>query len=281
MIEHALRYATHGWAVFPCQPRGKTPCGHLAPHGVKDATTNTDQIHAWWDAEPQANIGLATGRESGVIVIDLDGDRAEDAYGRLLAAHGPPGEPWCTDGASVRTGSGWHLYLRPPKLVDIRNSASKIAPGIDIRGEGGYVIAPPSIHPTGRRYIWRDPIPDRGLPLLSPTWVRLLNPPTRTRTTRPSRRAAADHDGTRYGLAALHGECNKVRGTAEGGRNHALNEAAFAAGTLIASGDLNAHHAIDELAAAAEDAGLPQREADKTIASGIRAGRAHPRDRAA
>jgi hypothetical protein len=297
MIDAALAYAARGWHVFPCRPRGKTP---LTAHGVKDATDDLEQVSAWWTATPDANIGIATGQKSGLVVIDLDGEHAEDAYGLLVAEHGPPGGGWQhrrrrgtltrvhldgvgpTDGATVRTGSGWHLYLAvTTDRLTVRNSASKLAPGIDIRGDGGYVIAPPSVHPSGRRYVWRDPVPpDGGLPVLAPAWVRLLMPNPAVATKRRQAAADAAGGGTPYGLAALNGECDAVRTTGEGGRNHRLNEAAFAAGTLIASGDLEQDHAIDQLTAAAEDAGLPQREADKTIASGLKAGRRHPRDRA-
>lgn len=278
MLDDALAYAARGWHVFPCKPRGKTP---ITAHGVKDATDNLDQVRAWWTATPDANIGLATGGASGVIVIDIDGREAEERYGLMLLTHGAPGSPTCPDGASVRTGNGWHLYLTPPGGVAIRNSASKLAPGVDVRGDGGYVIAPPSVHPTGRRYMWRDPVPATGLPVLAGAWARMLMPKPPAAPKRRHTAAEPGAAGTPYGLAALAGECEAVAATGEGGRNHRLNEAAFNAGTLIAAGELDLAHAIDQLAAAADTAGLPTNEAEKTIASGLRAGRKKPRDRAA
>lgn len=278
MLDHALAYAARGWHVFPCKPRGKTP---ITAHGVKDATDNLDQVRAWWTATPDANIGLATGGASSVIVIDIDGRDAEERYGLMLHTHGAPGTATCPDGASVRTGNGWHLYLAPPRGLTIRNSASKLAQGIDIRGDGGYVIAPPSVHPSGRRYTWRDPVPDTGLPALAGAWARMLMPKPPAAPKRRHTPAEPGAAGTPYGLAALTSECEAVAATGEGGRNHRLNEAAFNAGTLIAAGELDLAHAIDQLAAAADTAGLPPNEAEKTIASGLRAGRKKPRDRAA
>lgn len=280
MIDDAIAVARRGWAVFPCRPRDKRPLASLAPHGVKDASRDLDQVAEWWEAEPQANIGLATGAASGLVVIDLDGARAEDAYARLLAAHGPPGDTRRPDGASARTGSGWHLYLALPPGLVVRNSASKVAPGVDVRGDGGYVIAPPSVHPSGGRYMWRDS-PDH-MPTLAPAWARILAPPDPAR--RPAARrpqAPRDGAGSPYATKALQAECDAVRAVGKGGRNHRLNEAAFNVGQLIAAGELDAAHAIAELAAAADDAGLGRTETDKTIASGLRAGRAHPRARAA
>lgn len=275
MSRAAHTYAAHGYRVFPCAPRGKRP---LTEHGVNDATTNDEQITAWWTQTPDANIGIATGRDSNLIVIDIDGTDAADHYGRLILQHGPAGPPHATDGASVQTGRGWHLWFAHPPRVDLRNSASRLAPGIDIRANGGYVIAPPSIHPTGGRYQWVDPIPETGLPRLNPEWVRaLITPPTPpARTARAPKRRPPDADQDRYSAKALADECAAVANAPEGQRNHRLNEAAFNLGQLIAAGRLP-ETAISDLAAAAETAGLTPRETDRTIASGLTAGRKHPR----
>jgi hypothetical protein len=131
--------------VFPCRPRDKLPA---TQHGCKDATTDPDTIHRWWRLEPQYNVAIATGAISGVFVVDVDGLDAEFELRRLEAEHGalPPT-------IEAITARGRHVYFRLPE-VPVRNSASKIAPGIDTRGDGGYVLAPPSIHPSGKRYAW-------------------------------------------------------------------------------------------------------------------------------
>src|SRR5687767_9286208 len=80
----ALKYAERGWHVFPCEPRGKRPLGRLVSHGLKEASTDPEQIRAWWAAEPDGNVAIATGSISGLFVLDLDGPQGEDSYGVLL-----------------------------------------------------------------------------------------------------------------------------------------------------------------------------------------------------
>lgn len=148
LADAAIAYAEAGWAVFPCRPRGKTP---LTEHGVKDATTNLAVVKQWWADTPDANIGVATGQPSGIWVLDIDGDPGLQSL-RALADTGHTVPLTLSSG----TGHGTHLfYLAPPGLT-IRNRAG-VRPGIDVRGDGGYVIVPPSVHPTGRRYRWRHP----------------------------------------------------------------------------------------------------------------------------
>ena len=143
MIEAALALARRGLHVFPCRPRQKEPA---TIHGLKDATTDPARIAQWWRQEPQYNIGVATGAASRVFVVDVDDAEAE--LRKLEAEHGalPPT-------VEVITARGRHVYFRWPNQL-VRNSAGKVAPGIDVRGEGVYVLAPPSIHPSGRAYCW-------------------------------------------------------------------------------------------------------------------------------
>lgn len=163
----ALDYARTGWAVFPCKPRGKEP---LTRNGLKDATTNLDVIRRWWLTEPAANIGLNCGK-SGLMVIDLD--KRADADGlqewdKLLAEYQLESHT-----ATSRTGGGGrHLLFRVPDGVTVKNSASKLAPGIDVRGDGGYIVLPPSVHPAGPTYCWEaqteiEPAPEFVIRLLT------------------------------------------------------------------------------------------------------------------
>jgi hypothetical protein len=142
----ARTLVTKGLSIFPCHPKAKTPA---TPNGLLAATTDPETIKQWWSANQDYNIGIASGETSGVWVIDIDGDTGEATLRALETEHGalPPT-------VEVVTGSGGrHLYFR---LADepIRNSAGKIGPGIDVRGDGGYVLAPPSMHPCGRCYQW-------------------------------------------------------------------------------------------------------------------------------
>lgn len=145
MIKTAIQLAQRGMAVFPCVPRSKSPA---TAHGVKDATRDLDIITGWWRAEPTYNIAIATGAVSGMFVVDIDGLDAEAELRKLEAEHGelPPS-------VEVITARGRHIYFKAPE-VPVRNSAGKIASGIDVRGDGGYVLTPPSIHPSGRQYCW-------------------------------------------------------------------------------------------------------------------------------
>ena len=145
MLRTAMALAHKGIAVFPCRPQDKRPA---TANGLKDATTDLDIIRQWWRQEPQFNLAIATGAVSGIFVVDVDGLDAEVELRRLEAEHGE--FPSTVEAITAR---GRHVYFRSPE-IPVRNSASKIAPGIDVRGDGGYVLAPPSIHPSGRRYEW-------------------------------------------------------------------------------------------------------------------------------
>ena len=146
MLRTALTLAAKGLAVFPCGVAAKVPA---TPHGLKDATTDTDLIRQWWRTDPNYNIAVATGAVSKIFVIDVDGVDAEFELRRLEAEYGalPPSIEVIT------ARPGRHIYFRWP-AQPIRNSAGKIAPGIDVRGDGGYVLVPPSVHPSGKKYAW-------------------------------------------------------------------------------------------------------------------------------
>jgi len=143
----ALALASIGIHVFPCRARAKEPA---TPHGFKDATIDPEQIERWWRVEPRFNIGAATGALSGILVIDVDGPAAEAELRRLEAEHGD-----LPDTATVFTARGTHRWFEhPDDATPIHNSAGKLAPGIDIRATGGFVLVPPSIHPSGKKYRW-------------------------------------------------------------------------------------------------------------------------------
>lgn len=132
----------NGWSVFPLKPRDKTP---LTAHGCLDASRHHDQVTAWWSRWPEANLGIATGTASALFVVDVDGAAGEAA----LTAFGT-----LPHTVEVLTGKGRHLYFELPDGVMLGNSARKLGPELDTRGDGGYVVAPPSIHPNGHAYAW-------------------------------------------------------------------------------------------------------------------------------
>ena len=157
LVCSALEYAARGWFVIPlhsptargcscgradCQSPAKHP---RTAHGLKDASRESATIREWWERWPDANIGILTGPESGFFVLDVDGKQGEESLIELerRGCHLP-------DTYTVRTGGGGqHLYFLWLQGADVRNSQSKIAPGLDIRGQGGYVAAPPSLHASG------------------------------------------------------------------------------------------------------------------------------------
>lgn len=162
----ALSYARNGVPVFPvwsptenggCAcPKGldcPRPAKHpITSRGFKDATTDPDIVRVWWTRHPRANIGMPTGSESGLLVVDVDLDKGGfETLAALVHRHRElPETP------TVRTGGGGlHLFFQYPADAEIRNDTGrKLGPGIDVRGEGGYVLLPPSVHATRRAYEW-------------------------------------------------------------------------------------------------------------------------------
>lgn len=190
----ALGYAKRGWPVFPCRPRGKEPANR---HGFKEATTEKGSIVKAWTARGNANVGIATGKVSALVVLDVDprngGDRSLHELERL---HGPLPET-----VSVATGGGGrHFYFTAP-VEDVGSGGA--ADGLDVKGDGGYVIAPPSIHPSGGTYSWtRAP---GSVPLAPcPDWVRPA-PRAKAVKTAPPDDAATSALGQAFARAGMLG----------------------------------------------------------------------------
>ena len=176
----AQGYAERGWRVVPLHyPKddGRCSCGrpcgstgkHPRPKGwQKIASDDADTIERWWARDRRNNVGIATGGRARLVVLDIDPkDDGFASLDRLLAEHDQlPPTP------TVTTGSGGrHYYFRAPEgSAVLRNSASKLGPGLDIRGEGGQVVAPPSLHSSGKRYQWAISPEDEDLAEL-PDWI--------------------------------------------------------------------------------------------------------------
>lgn len=161
----ARKYAGFGWRVFPLLVKSKWPA---TPHGFKDGTTDTGIIDGHWIRNRSFNVGVATGKASGVVVVDIDPRNGGDAtWLALLAEHGAP-PPTLT----VRSGAGGtHYYFAYPEGVDdLRSGSDKLGRGIDFKAEGGYIVAPPSIHDeTGQEYRWEMTGAEVVAPL--PKWI--------------------------------------------------------------------------------------------------------------
>ncbi|MDP8948686.1 MAG: bifunctional DNA primase/polymerase [Actinomycetota bacterium] len=158
LLKAALAYARRGIPVFPCEPGGKTP---LTYSGFWDATTDARRIKAWWGRWSYANVGVPTGERSGLLVLDVDPrDGGPESLAALERINGPLPET-----AKARTGGGGvHVFFRYPAGEAVRNSAGRLGPGLDVRGEGGYVVVPPSR--TRSAYEWLDRTPPAD-----PAWL--------------------------------------------------------------------------------------------------------------
>jgi len=214
----ALSYAAKGWRVFPLAPRQKVPLlsKHHGGNGLHDATTDAETVAKWWTAYPDANVGLATGGPTGLYVVDVDGPEGEEALARFGTV---------PEGPEAHTGKGRHLLFTHP---DGRNTAGKLGAKLDTRGEGGYIVAPPSIHPNGTAYRWARTPEEAPLPALPAGLVAALAGTPRSEAPEAGRSEVVDV---------------VLDGVAEGGRNQTL--AAYV-GRLLAIG----HRELEVLALA-------------------------------
>jgi bifunctional DNA primase/polymerase-like protein len=278
----ALAYAAVGWPVLPlhtpvrgggcsCRTAG---CARAGKHprtrrGLSDATTRGEQLTAWWQRWPDANVGIRTGR---LVVVDVDGPDGGLALTELEAAHKP-----LPATRRAQTTRGQHIYFRIAGRV-IPCSAGQLAPGIDVRGNGGYIVAPPSLHRSGQRYRW---ITSDDVAPLPPWLARLLTAaetPAQERAPLPPIVAAGVGErARRYVQAALDAELTTVTTAPVGTRNTTLNRAAFRLGQLAGAGLAARDTLANALLHAARSAGLGDTEAKPTIASGLGAGERHPR----
>ncbi|MFK0117287.1 bifunctional DNA primase/polymerase [Streptomyces sp. NPDC090994] len=284
LLRAALAAAGRGWRVFPLRPGSKVP----ALHGEKAcpgtgpcatghrkwedrATTDPDRIRAAWSTAP-FNVGIACG-PSGLLVVDLDvpkdkskGNSSTDApggaatFGALCERHGQPVPRTRT----IRTASGGtHLYFTAPAAVRLHNTAGTLAPLVDTRAWGGYVVAAGSL-------IGRERYETTGPALLHPLpgWLKALLVPPHP-VNRPATEPA---DGTRrrpYVDAALARETAAVAAASEGRRNTTLLRAARALGRFVATGDLTRAEVQAALQRAGESAGLAAAECHATLRSAL------------
>lgn len=163
MIEHALSYVQKGWAVFPC--KNKIP---LTPHGYKDASKDTNAVRQMFTQHQDANIAIATGKVSGVFVLDVDvknGSKGEDSLSELEKEYGEL--PHTVE--ALTWSGGRHIFFRYPEQGI--GCKAGIKPGIDIRGDGGYIIVAPSVI-EGREYAWEvSHHPDETMIVEAPDWL--------------------------------------------------------------------------------------------------------------
>ena len=253
LADAALRYANVGIPVFPCVPGGKQP---LTPNGFHDATSSVATVRHWWQRDPDANIGLPTGSATGVLVVDVDVHSAGSGYGAFERARSAGlADGW---GCLVRTPSGGlHAYY--PTMPEAEQRSWQVPSAhIDFRGDGGYVIAPPSRSSLNGLAPYEviavathAPHPVDALRLR-----QFLDPP---RPVPP--RASLPRVGIRHDTLATW-----VASRPEGGRNGGLF---WAACRMVEQGH-GYHETLAVLGAAAQKAGLRGREVETTIQSAYR-----------
>lgn len=256
-----------GVPVFACNSL-KRP---LREGGFKVASTDPAEIQAQFADRAATMIGMPTGEASGLVVVDVDiKNGAEgDVWLQAEAHRLPP-----TRTHKTRSG-GLHLIFQAPEGIEIRNSASRVAPGVDVRGAGGYVILPPSPGYS---------VADQVDPAEMPGWLidLCLKPAPVVTAPEPMRPRLAEDSahGSRYGLTALDRECRSIYNAGPGTKHHTLNRAAYAIGGLVTAGELQQGHAFDcltdalnSIRASCEDF----RAAQRTLYGSFHDGMAAPR----
>jgi hypothetical protein len=287
LLGSALTCALKGWRVVPlhhvnpdgaCSCQRRRNCDRAGKHPRiqqwdERATTEATTISQWWERWPQANVGVVTGAKSGVIVLDVDnGELGEESlaelenlYGRLpeALAHRTPGD------AAKGKAPGRQLWFAHPG-GRVKNSNGELGKYLDVKGDDGLVVVPPSIRPDGR-YEWEEGAEDPAA--MPDPW------PAVVRDDRPAGPEAAAGQGgtTALGAKALEDETAQVAEAPEGRRNDQLNRSAFKLGQLITAGELDLDEARGALLMAAVWAGLPTDEAEATIRSGLAGGQRNPR----
>jgi P4 family phage/plasmid primase-like protien len=278
-LSEALRLAALGLHVFPLQPGRKEPLGSEAPHGQDDATTDPEIITGWWTRNPTANVGIATAL-SGLYVVDVDshGTRKDgtpkvggESWAALTAGRTVP------QTYTVRTQSGsTHLYFQMP-TPPLRNTASKLAPDIDTRGNG-YVVAPPSTV-NGNPYVVIDSSPVAVLPdwiaeLLRPA-PRVHRPPTPPNGPQPVHAPADEVMGRIRQLA------DELGSTPDGYGNETAARIAFMVGGYVGAGQVDETTAVGVLLDAIAGWGYADPadagKMENTIIRQVAEGSKHPR----
>ncbi|WP_374843508.1 DUF3987 domain-containing protein [Brucella haematophila] len=288
MLDVALSYIQNDIPVFPCRAGdvdvidnatgeisvlpAKAP---LISNGLKGATLTERIVRAWWDEKRHggAMVGIPTGSRSGIFVLDIDMHR--DSEGNLidgkaaLAALEAVNEPLPPTAAVRTAGGGEHRYFNHVEGVRNRGALSK---GLDIRGEGGFVIAAGSVTADGRVYEWIDH-DGEGLPVVAdaPQWLLdLILPPTVTVSPSDWSYQAEGHD--HYVAAAMESELAQLASTTEGSRGEQVNASAFSLGQLVGAGALDRTEAERGLFDAALANGVVAKDGEKEIRLKIKRG---------
>lgn len=282
MVHFALDYAGRGWAVFPCNPNTKHPLvgrlldanGEKIPGtgGVKRATKDPQQIREWWARNPNAMIGVACGAASGIWAIDPDAPKGPGqpdgraTWARLKMQHGYQAHTH----THVTPGGGEHVVFRWRADRPLTNSEGNITgSGINVRGEGGYIIAPPSRRADGKGYEIAEPLDFFNF-AEAPNWLYELLRPKRQTISERACSTVRRPGGSAQATGRIQGILNTVATTTEGDRNKVLFWGAMRVVDMIVDRTVppsEGDRAFAALADAAAHAGLSQHEIVRTLQS--------------
>lgn len=276
IFEYASLYLSKGMSVFPLVYEDKRPM--VKWKRFQESFPTNEMLIDWFDGKDRINIGCATGNAEGIFVVDCDTEVAVE----FTEKSGMP-TTVCS-----QTRRGRHYFLVAPIGYDIScvpqdKIFDKV--GIDIKGRGGLVVLPPSVHASGHVYSWINSPADTEF-AQCPQWV--LDEIDRYQSSKDKKTAKVERPRekkaivvgagtTKYGASALKSECDQIASEPSGSRNHRLNKGAFAIATLVAAGYIVEDEAMAALEVAGESAGLDPFEVKKTITSAFESGKHNPR----
>lgn len=287
-LDVALSYISKSWPVFPCRSgdeeavdrvtgqtkydpetgevevlKVKTP---ITDNGFKAATRFAHIIRRWWQDNPTAMVGVPTGERIGAWVLDID--PRHDGHNTLVALE-QEYEPLPSTLTATTASGGKHYYFR--HVQGVRNRGN-LGPGIDVRGDGGYVIAPGSVTAAGGKYEWDNDLS----PQPAPQW--LLDLVVRREQPTTHQPSGTAHTNSAYVNAAIDRELADLASTGMGNRNNALNDSSFNLGTFVGANALSESEARALLQDVARGWGRDWARCQKTIENGLAAGMRAPRD---
>lgn len=240
-------YTERNIKVFPVKRQDKKP---LCANGFKSATTNKVVLQEWNKKFPDCNIGIPTGLINNIFVVDVDGKQGFESLNRLELVYGK------LDAPTVTTGKGMHLYFKIPENIELKCSTSKIADHIDIRANGGYVVAPPSIHENGHKYIWENFALNQDFPE-APSWLISLITNTKK-----------EH-------SPVSGVLEEIASAPEGERNDTLYKRSISLIARAMRENLNIADIKENIINAAMQSGLSTEEALKTFDNALKFAETH------
>ena len=272
ILRHIRRLRKLGWAILPIVEGGKSPA---VVGGYKAASKEWKKLEAFFAANPRLNYGIATGAVSAFFALDIDGREGRATLAELVRKHGPLPKT-----ITVITPHGEHRLFKSPGYP-IPNSVGRLGPGIDVRGDGGYIVGPGSRTPDGT-YRYADGRGPEDVEIApAPPWLLKLigrKPVTGERdpAAPPKPLVLGIARATAYAEAALKSECERLRKAPQHQRNNTLNICGFKLGRYVGRGLLDSARVAAELSDIAKAIGLEDGEIARTVDSGLKAGIGKP-----